>query len=213
MINLSHAGATALRRERHRRALEGVSFSVMANDCWGGSLYQHLARPYNTPFVGLFMMGPCFVALAENLGTDLHSELTFVNRSRYPERAAAGSDYPLALLGDAEVHFLHYATQHQARTTWMRRLERLDPAKLRIKAEATKDRMDPTLVSRLLSCRPDALVLGGRGSGAPVTVQPYTTDGAELFGYSLSEFDIVKWLELGTVLPGPERHASALRSQ
>lgn len=49
--------------------------------------------------------------------------LRFVRHSKYiPDFS---NDYPLALLGDIELHFLHYKSENEAREKWERRLRRI----------------------------------------------------------------------------------------
>jgi uncharacterized protein (DUF1919 family) len=122
----------ARRSERARRRLvaatRDVPFTVVASNCLGSRLYQRIDRPYNTPFVGLFLHAPCYLALVEDLEAGLSRPLRFVEGSRYEEaaRVLRESPYPVALLGDVEIHFLHYASESEARAKWSSRLARMD---------------------------------------------------------------------------------------
>ncbi|WP_186525834.1 DUF1919 domain-containing protein [Seonamhaeicola sediminis] len=97
-------------------------FVIISNNCWGGSLYQWYKRPYNSPFVGLFLYGPCYIKLLQNFEYYINQDLVFVDRSKYPDRKKT---YPLALLGDIEVHFTHYDNEEEAKKKWKRRVERM----------------------------------------------------------------------------------------
>lgn len=107
-------------------------FTIISNDCWGAQVYQELDLPYRTPFVGTFLMAPCYLKLLQDLPGYLRSPLHFTPKSRYEftdcdyllkrsERHA----YPIGLLKDnVEVHFVHYASEQEARKKWNRRLQR-----------------------------------------------------------------------------------------
>lgn len=103
-------------------SLKNKNFVIISNNCWGGSLYRWYKRPYNTPFVGLFLYGPCYIKMLSNFEYYLMKELKFVPTSKYPDRP---KDYPVALLDDIEIHFTHYESEEEAKTKWKRRVSRM----------------------------------------------------------------------------------------
>ncbi len=118
--------SNALWRARH----DGSDFSIVSNNCWGGSVYQSLRRPYLSPFAGLFLMAPCYLRLLEDLKGHLMHPPRPAEDSRYEiVRAIRGHDvpaYPIGILGDGvEVHFLHYPSWAEALAKWTRRTERI----------------------------------------------------------------------------------------
>ena len=131
------------RRERDR--LRNVRFSIISNDCWGGTVYQRLRLRYTSPFVGLMMMAPDYLRLLGDLGGHLGAELTFVQRTRHADldrRRTTGElpPYPIGVLqGDVEVHFLHYPSPEAARRDWGRRADRVDLDRLWVKFDGSKD--------------------------------------------------------------------------
>lgn len=113
-------------RARH----DGSDFSIVSNNCWGGSVYQSLRRPYLSPFVGMFLMAPCYLRLLDDLRGHLAHPPRPLDESRYEAirltRGRESPRYPIGVLGDeVEVHFLHYATWEEARAKWIRRSERI----------------------------------------------------------------------------------------
>jgi uncharacterized protein (DUF1919 family) len=113
-----------------RKRIHNLDFTILSIDCWGGSIYQDLSLPYNTPFVGLFLKAPCFLQLLGNLDHYLDSPLVFISASRYPsvneERQNSANFYPIGQLGvEVELHFLHYADQAEAEAKWKTRLVRM----------------------------------------------------------------------------------------
>lgn len=113
-----------------RRKLTNHDFCIISNNCWGGRVYQDLGKPYNTPFVGLFLHSACYIKLLENLEYYLSVPLTFTGQSKYLEELK----YPVGLLDDIEVHFMHYVSEQEAHEKWNRRLERMNWENLFVKA-------------------------------------------------------------------------------
>ncbi len=113
-------------RARH----DGSDFSIVSNNCWGGSIYQSLRRPYLSPFVGMFLMAPCYLRLLEDLRGQLAHPPRPLAESRYEAirltRGRGSPRYPIGVLGDdVEVHFLHYASWDEALAKWTRRCARI----------------------------------------------------------------------------------------
>jgi uncharacterized protein (DUF1919 family) len=66
-----------------RHALRGHDFCIVSNNCWGAHVYQTLERPYQTPFVGLFLMPDDYLNLLENFHELIRQPLRFKNESRH----------------------------------------------------------------------------------------------------------------------------------
>lgn len=115
----------AWRYRNERNALENKSFTIISDNCWGGRIYQELGLPYQSPFIGLFIYSPDYVKLLSNLRYYLSGNISlkFVQESRY--RTKEEIYYPVALLDDIEIHFLHYKDEEEARSKWNRRLARM----------------------------------------------------------------------------------------
>lgn len=108
--------------KRDIEKLSGKNFVVIADNCWGGQVYKWFDRPYNTPFVGLFLYGPCYIKLLKDFMYYMNAELRFIEKSKYPNRPKT---YPIALLDDIEIHFTHYKTEAEAKTKWNKRTARM----------------------------------------------------------------------------------------
>lgn len=99
-----------------RRRLRNKEFTIICDNCWAGKVYSELGIPYQTPFVGLFIFSPDYIKLLNNLDYYLKSggqSLRFVRESKYIKEF--DNSYPLALLDDIEIHFLHYQSESEAR--------------------------------------------------------------------------------------------------
>jgi uncharacterized protein (DUF1919 family) len=107
--------------------LNNFDFSIVSDDCWGGMVYQELGLPYNTPFVGMWIVKPDYLRMLKNLQSYLTSTLTF---KKNPDIS-----YPVGLLGDVEIHFNHYEkkSEEQVFELWNRRLSRFNQNNIAIK--------------------------------------------------------------------------------
>ena len=112
----------AILSKKDIKAIEGRNFVIVSNNCWGGSLYDWYKRPFNSPFIGLFLYGPCYLKVLSNFEYYLKQELKFIPQSKYPDRPKS---YPVALLDDAEIHFTHYDCEEVAKEKWNRRTARM----------------------------------------------------------------------------------------
>lgn len=137
-----------------KRKVKDTKFCIFSNDCWGAEIYKMLDRPYNTPFVGLMLMSPCYLKLLENPKYYLNLPLNFIDNSRYEsmQKINVGSSFPLAVLGDTdiEIQFLHYESREIAKEKWDRRVKRIDWDHLFIKYDCGKDYADKQSVEKFL---------------------------------------------------------------
>jgi len=109
-------------RSRDIAHVKNKNFVIISDDCWGGSVYQWYKRPYNSPFVGLFLYAPCYMKLLSDFDYYMDKKLEFVDVTRYPDLPKT---YPVGMLGDIEIHFSHYATEEEAEKKWKRRTSRM----------------------------------------------------------------------------------------
>lgn len=125
-----------------RKSIPNNDFCIISNDCYGGELYRWLNLPYNTPFIGLMIMIPCYLKLIKNLKHYLSYPLIFIDSSKYDEMnifRQKNNLYPIALLNDIEIHFLHYHSQHDALNKWGKRIIRINYNNLFYKISIDKD--------------------------------------------------------------------------
>ncbi|MEY8462811.1 DUF1919 domain-containing protein [Streptococcus merionis] len=109
-----------------RRRLKNKQFTIISDNCWAGKVYQELGLPYQTPTIGLFIFSPDYLKLVKNPKYYLKNdnvELQFIKKSRYISDFE--NKYPLALLDDIEIHFLHYDSEEEALDKWNRRMKRI----------------------------------------------------------------------------------------
>ena len=176
-------------------------FCIISNDCWGGEVYKILNRPFNTPFIGLMLMSPCYIKMLEKPEHYLSLPLVFKNTSRYPsmQKINAGTDFPLAVLGDSdiEIQFLHYDSQLIAKEKWERRVQRIDWNNLFVKYDCGKDYADKESVEKFLNFSFSNKLIFGKEDFDKKEVHvlnSYSSDAVTQFRNSFLSFNPVGWL-------------------
>jgi uncharacterized protein (DUF1919 family) len=166
-------------------------------------VYKYLDQPFNTPFIGLFLMGPCFIEFLRDPKFYVTQELVFQDTSRYEviNQIQAKNPYPLATLGGkVEISFLHYHSPEEARQKWTRRVARINWDNLLVKFDGSKDGATPELVREFEQMPYRRLLLVKEpvpGAATAVVVPQYTTNGAHMFLNSLPDYDFVNWVNTG----------------
>lgn len=109
-----------------RKRLKNKQFTIICDNCWAGKVYQELGLPYQTPFIGMFVFSPDYIKILKNIKYYLSGDISlrFIKESKYIQEF--DNRYPIALLDDIELHFLHYANETEARQKWERRLRRIN---------------------------------------------------------------------------------------
>lgn len=110
--------------------------SIISSNCFAGRVMQDLKMEYNTPTLGLWIMPDDFPKLCANLKHYMGMEPILLEHSKNElgetkhTNPSSHHDYPMGLLGDVEIHFLHYHTPEEAFSKWKRRAERINYDKL-----------------------------------------------------------------------------------
>lgn len=186
------------RRVRERR------FSIVSNNCWGAAIYPALGLEYQTPFVGLFLMPDCYLAMLSDLRRRLSCKLTFLEESRYVSvnalRNEKGTFWPIGCLGEGvEIHFMHYADRGEAVAKWERRLSRFasddDGVAIKLCDRDSLTEEQARAFDRLGFGRKVLFTsMSLPGVSCAVRVPGPTPDGAALMYTCRSRFDVAGWL-------------------
>lgn len=110
-------GVRARSMAGERARLVNDSCSVFSSNCVGAVICHDLGMRFNSPTVNLFMTPRDFVRLAA--APEGHLALDV-------EDAGSHSGYPVGMLGDVKLHFLHYSSFEEACEYWHRRAARVD---------------------------------------------------------------------------------------
>ena len=118
-----------------RKKINKFDFTIISNNCWGGTIYQSYGLRYNTPTVGLFFMAEDYIKFVSNIREYLKCELRFINYKESKRYKMLGEkiNYPIAQLNDIEIYFMHYKTEYEAKEKWKRRCERINWNKILFK--------------------------------------------------------------------------------
>ena len=107
-----------MRNKYRTLKLANRDFTVVANNCVSGTIYEDLGLQYLTPFVGLYIMPADFVKLCVSFDYYMVQNLKECHR--------ADVDFPVGKLGDVTIYFMHYQTFEVAKEKWERRKLRMN---------------------------------------------------------------------------------------
>lgn len=121
-------GFNRLKTYSARRGLQNRNFTMISNNCYAGFVYQKYGLKYYTPTAGLIIFGEDYIKLCLNLKHYADSRLTFIpfESSKHYLQVKEKGPYPVAMLDDIEIYFMHYATAREAEVKWYRRCKRIN---------------------------------------------------------------------------------------
>ena len=101
-----------------RKRLINKDITLISSNCNGAVMLHDLNLQYNSPFVNLWVKPKDFIKLCEDLEHYMGIEkFVFVEEE--------GIDYPIGLLDDIYIYFLHYSSKEEAENAWNRRKNRI----------------------------------------------------------------------------------------
>lgn len=103
-----------------RFVLKKYSFSFISQNCIGGLLYHDLNKRFDSPTINLYLNSSDFIKFVKKLDYYLALKLDFKENT----------DYPIGILDDIEIHFLHYKNKNEALKCWYERKKRIDKNKI-----------------------------------------------------------------------------------
>lgn len=112
------------------KRLKDRDFTIIANNCWGGVVYEYFGLRKNSPTVGTYFFSEDYIRFVSNLEYYLSQGLKMINssESKYHEvlEIKKQTNVPIGKLNDIEVFFLHYKTPMEAQEKWNRRVKRIN---------------------------------------------------------------------------------------
>ncbi len=105
-------------KNHYRSRLKNREFTIIANNCNGTFLYYDLKLKYRTPTVNLWIPPADYVRLCSNLHHYLNLELSFTTEE--------GVNYPIGVLDDVKIYFMHYHSDSEAKEKWDERKRRVN---------------------------------------------------------------------------------------
>ena len=113
----------------HLRGIKSRDFTIIASNCTGTLPYRFLDMEYLTPTANLFFHAPCYLKFVTRLDHYLAQPLRFISASRYANGRQVHAEhglYPIGILDDIEIHFMHYSDASDAAEKWERRKKRIN---------------------------------------------------------------------------------------
>lgn len=93
------------------------NITIFASNCIGGLIYHDLGLQFLSPTVNTRFDSPDFVRFVCNIEHYLQMNLQFV---------PSETPFPVALLGDVKINFVHYHSEEECITKWNQRVKRID---------------------------------------------------------------------------------------
>lgn len=108
--------------DRATQDVNAQNVTFISQNCIGGVLYHDLGMQFLSPTINTFIPEPDFVKFVLNLRYYMEQELIM----RWEE------EYPVGMLGDVEIRFMHYETCKEAKESWDKRKARINWNKILI---------------------------------------------------------------------------------
>ena len=105
-----------LYKKRKYNRLRNKEFTIIGSNCTGAFMYYDLGLEYLTPTVNLMIEMNDFVKMAGNLEWYMEKKLVEVKENM---------QYPVGLLGDVRIHFIHYNSFEEGALKWEERKQRI----------------------------------------------------------------------------------------
>ena len=121
-------------------------FTLFADNCWGGRLYDKFSLQYLSPTIGLAMDNFDFIKFLEDYEYYLNLDLEPV----YDEQKQVNDEWGFCdcLLGDIRIKFRHYRDVNDAINKWNRRKKRIIKDNIIVKMTYFSQEIDESLLDR-----------------------------------------------------------------
>ncbi len=99
-----------------KKQLINKEFSLFSCNCIGCCVLNDLGLRFNSPFVNLYLVAKDYLKYLKNPAYYNSLELNFIE----------WNNYPIGMLDDITIYFVHYKTEAECIDAWKRRVERID---------------------------------------------------------------------------------------
>lgn len=114
-----------------RMKLKNKTPTIISNSCKGTFMYHDLNLKFNSPTINLFFTADDYIKFLEQMDFYLSLELL--------EDKNDIKEYPVGMLGDIKIYFMHYKTFEEAKNKWEERCKRIDKKNIHIIMDEGKD--------------------------------------------------------------------------
>ncbi len=191
-------------------------FTIIASNCTGTLPYRFLNIPYNSPTINLYFLAPDYLRFVKRLDHYLAQPLKFVQGSRYPEADKVHSNsghYPIGVLDDIEIHFMHYQDEAEAEAKWNRRKLRINRDRL-VFAFTDKDLCNQQLLEEFdaLPLRNKFVFTAGYHPDIKCSIQVNRYAGESEIGDTYTNYDALAHVNFSRLIDKPKSHSAAVSS-
>ncbi len=103
--------------QTYQKRLTNRGMSVISANCVGAFILHDLNQPFNSPFVNLYLEPFDFIRYLQDIRFYQSLPLQFIQTEK---------NYPIGILGDLKIHFMHYRLEQEAKEKWEARSQRLN---------------------------------------------------------------------------------------
>lgn len=124
-----------LTAKSRRKKLKIEDFTIISNNCWGGTIYESYGIKKMSPTVGMFIMPEDYLKFCEKFDYYISQSLVFINpdSSKWKTQLCQKSNwntYRIGRLADIELHMLHYHDENIALKKWNSRIMRINKKRI-----------------------------------------------------------------------------------
>ena len=114
-----------------RIGLDCNDFTIISNNCTGGYVYQYFGISYKTPTEGIYFITSDYIKILERPEYYFKHNVKLIDpKESTLARAGQNITYPVGVIDDVEVYFMHYPNPQEAVEKWKRRASRMNFNKL-----------------------------------------------------------------------------------
>ena len=105
------------RNKYERSKLTNTDFTIFSQNCIGGIMYHDLGLRFRSPTVNMLFSPKDFIQFMKDIHWHLEQEIKFL---------PTDESYPIGVLGNIEISFLHYHSEEEVLQAWNSRKERIN---------------------------------------------------------------------------------------
>lgn len=103
-----------------RKIVKNTKITIISQNCIGGVLYHDLKSEFLSPTINLYFNANDFIKFVNNLEYYLDKTI----------HVSMGENYPIGIIDDITIHFVHYTSCDEASELWSKRCKRVDYTKI-----------------------------------------------------------------------------------
>lgn len=107
-----------IRVKFNKYKLKNKDFTIISSNCIGGIISNELNQKFMSPTINLFFYPNDFIKFINDIEFYLSEELKVKIQDKF--------NYPIGILRDIEIHFMHYESFELAKAKWEERAKRVN---------------------------------------------------------------------------------------